>query len=251
MKTEILSEYINCFRELVNNKVQRIICSENNDDDFIKLIQKALKLNKSSDWKFICTAMDIIDDCSLAFKNFLKFGLSGPTKINDDGEKYLRLYGLLSATYIQQQAILNLYSLCQLPNPDLCKKQMENLDIRVVRHQIAAHSNDYLNPETNTMESFVPSRMTIGDFDLEYINNSSSEFNSINLKESLDRHLDLMIDLIDSIYIKLANTLYKRNTEKIDELISCLKYARAKREGDIVINTAIGKKIILKVDRAE
>jgi hypothetical protein len=45
-------------------------------------------------------AMDVIGDAALALKNFLRFSLDGPTRYEDLGERYLRLYGLLSATYL-------------------------------------------------------------------------------------------------------------------------------------------------------
>jgi hypothetical protein len=45
--------------------------------------------------------MDIVGDASLAMYNFAEFSLDGPTKYEDTGERYLRLYGLLSAVYIQ------------------------------------------------------------------------------------------------------------------------------------------------------
>src|SRR5262245_49945610 len=63
-----------------------------------------LKLEKELDWSFLCVAMDILDDASLAIGNVLKFDLDGPTRYDDSGEKYLRLYGLLGATYGQQRA---------------------------------------------------------------------------------------------------------------------------------------------------
>src|ERR1700731_3985821 len=92
----LLDKYANAFRELINATVQ---CSP-------KPLKELLRLNSSADWEFLCAAMDIIGDASTAIDNVQRFGLSGPTKHNDTGEKYLRLYGMLSAAYIQQEAIL-------------------------------------------------------------------------------------------------------------------------------------------------
>jgi len=63
-------------------------------------IKQLLKLNKDADWEFLTAAMDIVDDASEAIANVQQFGLSGPTKYDDVGEKHLRLYSLLSETYI-------------------------------------------------------------------------------------------------------------------------------------------------------
>ena len=64
--------------------------------------------------------------------NFQKYGLDGPTKFEDLGEKYLRLYGFLNATYIQQAAVLSLYKFLNVPNPKEAKKRIEVLKIREV-----------------------------------------------------------------------------------------------------------------------
>ena len=246
MEVEILSEYIDLFRDLVNSRVQRVI-PDTGDEDYPSLIKKSLKLNKVSDWSFICTAMDIVGDCNLSFENFLKFGLDGPTRIKDYGEKYLRLYGLLNATYIQQQAILNLFTLCQLPNPKTCKKKIENLSIRTVRHQIGAHANDYLNPESQTLESFVPTRMTLGGFYLQYINNNNFEFSEVNLKVALEEHIHLMSESLDSIYVKLTCSIYKNDKQKQNEIINLLSNVRAKREGKLVIKILDDESIIFDI----
>lgn len=67
-----------------------------------------------------------------AMGNFQKYGLDGPTKFEDLGEKYLRLYGFLNATYIQQAAVLSLYKFLNVPNPKEAKKRIEVLKIREV-----------------------------------------------------------------------------------------------------------------------
>jgi hypothetical protein len=46
---------------------------------------------------------------SLGIENFLRFGIDGPTKYGDMGEKYIKLYGALNATYLQQQAAISLF----------------------------------------------------------------------------------------------------------------------------------------------
>lgn len=60
--------------------------------------------------------MDIINDSLLGIESFCKYGVDGPTKYDDFGEKYIRLYGVLNATYIQQQSLLNLHRIANVPN---------------------------------------------------------------------------------------------------------------------------------------
>ena len=108
--------------------------------------------------------MDIIGDTSRAIDNFLQFDLDGPTRYKDQGEQYLRLYGVLNATYLQQQAVHKLYTLMHVPDPKLAEKEIEALDIKRIRHQIGAHSTNYKNRVTGRFESYLPIRMSLSGF---------------------------------------------------------------------------------------
>ncbi|MEM9391533.1 MAG: hypothetical protein AAGA02_13735 [Bacteroidota bacterium] len=43
----------------------------------------------------------LLEDTSQAIDNYFEFGLEGPTKYKNFGERYLRLYGLLNSAYMQ------------------------------------------------------------------------------------------------------------------------------------------------------
>jgi hypothetical protein len=117
-KIELVEKYAIAFRDLINAKVW----TNRNS------IRKTLCLSKDEDWSFLCVSMDIIEDACSAIDNFLTFGLNGPTKYNDIGEKYLRLYGILSSTYIQQEALLKLFQLMNVgPSLKQGKKLVDNL----------------------------------------------------------------------------------------------------------------------------
>src|SRR6266436_9218228 len=149
----LLYKYASLFRELINSKVR----SSNGS------IKKLLRLNDESDWNFLTAAMDIIDDASSAISHVQEFGLGGPTKYNDIGEKYLRLYGLLSATYIQQEAILTIYRIMNVPNLKATISRFDGLDIRSLRHKLSSHGTDYRDRLTGAKEAYVPLRLNLAD----------------------------------------------------------------------------------------
>ena len=132
---DTLDAYATAFRELINNKVWE------RDERPHSLLQ----LTKEDDWSFVCVAMDIVEDASLAIKDFLRFGLNGPTKYDSVGERYLRLYGVLSASYIQQEATRKLFALMNCPSPKELKACFDALEIRKLRHQLASHGVDFLD----------------------------------------------------------------------------------------------------------
>ena len=233
---KILESYASSYRDLVNEKNWSSDAS----------IRKCLRLNKDSDWGFICTAMDIVGDASLAIGNFLRFSLEGPSRYEDVGEKYLRLYGVLNATYIQQQAIYNLYKLNNVPDPKQALSKIKKLRIREIRHKLASHANDYLNPNTEIIESFIPMRITLLGFNCELINNETLEGERVDLKECLKEHLGLMVEFADQIYEKSIKTFHKGNQKKESEHNDRLNDLRIEKDGGIVIKTEGGdSKIII------
>ena len=147
----VLNSYAQAFRDLINVKVR----------SSSETVRELLRLNQGEDWNFLCVAMDVVGDVSAAIRNFLQFGLDGPTRYQDVGERYLRLYGLQNAAYIQQQAVLKLFKLMNVPNPKAIQAELDDLKVRKLRHKLASHSTDYENPVTQDMETYLPVRIGV------------------------------------------------------------------------------------------
>ena len=99
------------------------------------------------------------------FQAFFASGFLDQPKYNDLGEKYLRLYGVLNATYLQQQAVLNLYKFFQCQGVKTKNHQFNEIEVVTLRHKLAAHSANYDDRERNEMHVFVPVRMELNDFE--------------------------------------------------------------------------------------
>jgi hypothetical protein len=242
---DILDKYNDAFRDVVTGKINRIPEEIENFNDHIK---KVFKLDKKEDFNFLLTAMDIIEDTNMAFSHFFRFGLDGETRYEDAGEAYIRLYGILNATYIQQQAIFNLYRICHVPDLSVAKEKINQLNIRVARHKLGSHCNDFLN-DNKKLESFVPIRVSLNRFTCEYFNNSDSSFHTINLKDAIVDHLVLMAEMYDQIYEKFVRMLYKPNPEKISILVKKIETLRLERKGHIIFEIDGGNTIALNIKK--
>ncbi|MDX1915416.1 MAG: hypothetical protein SFU55_07515 [Methylophilus sp.] len=196
-KITAVEAYSDAFRDLINDRV-----------GWEGVPAQKLRLNSESDWKFVCVAMDILGDASLAIHNFLRFGLDGPTKYDDTGEKYLRLYGLLSSAYIQQQAVLKLHKLMNCINQKELKIQADKLLIRTLRHQLASHSLDYFDFADKATTAFVPVRIDLRGFNCTVTENRGDSSLSYDLKQVLIEHCDFMLEVLDAIYMKSYKTLF-------------------------------------------
>ncbi|WP_296240114.1 MULTISPECIES: hypothetical protein [unclassified Psychrobacter] len=189
-------------------------------DDFLGFAQQKFKLNSKNDWNEIIASEDILEDSNEALKSFLKFGLSGPTKYNDLGEKYLRLYGVLNAVYQQQQAILHIFKLFNCPNPKSIKQEFNNLSITQARHKLGAHSINYTIQGDSETEMFVPVRLQFDDYELTYFNPKNDESNNIDLKLTIEEHSKLICKTYLLIANKVIKTVYKGNISKQEQVLS-------------------------------
>jgi hypothetical protein len=236
-RNQILQLYADAYINLVNDKHP----STNED------IKSSLILNKKEDWEFFCASMKIVGDTCLAIDNFLRYGMDGPTKYQDEGEKYLRLYGLLNATYLQQNAMSKLYDINQFFDVKEIKEKIYKLKIREVRNKIGSHSTEY-RISKQEVRSFVPIRVYLSDFSCKYFNNETHEDNDVDLKGCLKEHSALMIDILDKIYEKSIKTFFDGNQEKMGEFSQKLADLRLEKNGSLVIKSNNGnQKIVIKL----
>lgn len=204
-------------------------------EHFKEHVQSTLKLNKLNDWDYILASEDILEDSNAALKNFLKFGLNGPTKLDLIGEKYIRLYGVLNATYLQQEAIFNLVKYYQVPNPSLYKDSINKLEIRKLRNQLGAHSVNYGQQHEGEVLAFVPVRASMDDFKVDHFEHTSDVYHTVDLKHAIEEHLKLLCSIYIVVIKKVISTTYKSNSNKISSLLDCVKPFEAMLDGATLI----------------
>ena len=87
------------------------------------------------DWHQLCAAMDIVDDVDLALDAYLRNSFPA-----DDGEKYLRIYGVLQALFVQQDALGHLVAIVR-PSFSLVLSDVLK-DIREIRNASIGHPTE-------------------------------------------------------------------------------------------------------------
>lgn len=240
MKKSIISRCEDIIRELANYIADGI-----EEQPFLLEVMKRLKFSKEDDWDVLCSLMDVIDDTELAKENFLKFDLGGPTKIQDYGEQYLRLYGITNAVYLQKSAIISFIELVKLPNKKRLLEKLENLDIIKLRHIVGAHTVDFIddgqrNPHQFQRGFISSSPITTSD--------SKGNFVNYNLKELLEEYNNVAEDILINATDKFINTVLKNGGNKKDEFAEKINAVKCAQNGDIVIWTENGKEpFIIKV----
>jgi len=101
--------------------------------DFINEPRKQFNLLKNHKfWNQLCSSLDVIEDSDLAIAAYINSGFG-----TDDGEKYLRLYGVLQALFLQQDAATNLCESLGLPNNLTSHPKLK--EIRDIRNDSIGH----------------------------------------------------------------------------------------------------------------
>lgn len=181
----------------------------NREDFFDKYFKDHL-----DDWNILCSAMDVIGDTTLAIQNFLEEDMG-----DDGGENYLKLYGLLQAVFLQQDAIKFLYNTIKKSFDK--KEKLEKWDdlpfeqsniLRNYRNLSAGHPVECNTFESGMIKRSFISRTSISSdgFDLLVWDEKTKEKDS-------PRHVNLK-PLISS-YISEA----KRILADLENFLLCLK----------------------------
>lgn len=160
---------------------------ERNDEEKYSIeLTKNLKFEKTTDPDLFRACIDLIEDSQFAIDEFYKNGLI----TNDDnfGERYLRLYGVLNATYLQLGAILDLIRIFNLPNQKEIKSRLKSLKIIELRNKIASHTTNYKIPNTKSDSDFFKlAQSTISRWGNSLLIVSKDDYEEIDLRPNLER----------------------------------------------------------------
>jgi hypothetical protein len=110
------------------------------------------------EWEMACASMDMIGDAQLAIDAFDRKPVSEGQRLEVYGQRYLEVYGVFQAIYLQQDAIVNLAAALKLSEI----KAFEDPDFKVVRdlrNRYIGHPSKHDLKKTTTYHGL--SRMTV------------------------------------------------------------------------------------------
>jgi len=129
------------------------------EEQYRKELAKKLKFEKLTDPDLLRACIDLVEDSQYAIENVYKNGLY--KKEEDLGEMYLRLYGVLNASYLQLGAILDLNRLFNVPNQKAKKEKLKSLKLIEIRNKLASHTTNYNIPNSNEIDFYKLSQSTL------------------------------------------------------------------------------------------
>lgn len=183
--------------------------SKNFSEDY----RKRLKFQFETDWKRYRGCVDLIEDTECAIENFFRYQLGDLSRENTSiGEKYLRLYGILNAVYLQMAGIVELSKLINYPNNEEIRELFKRSDILRLRNIAGAHTVNYAfdkDLDVTKLSKRNTTSFRIMQSDLEETgskitaideNGITFQFNMLEILSEYDRiSTDLIVKLIHSL----------------------------------------------------
>jgi hypothetical protein len=228
MVKNFIKEYNDLFSEIIVRKLPK----KDGAVDWVSKYGIA-----SEDWEYFALVFDVVRDVNYAIENFLQFGFGGPTKCEPEGEKVLRLYGVLGSVYRQKEALDALAKIVKLKMDD---DKIGQLTLIRLRHDLGVHGFGQDKRDKGRPALYIVEIHGGGMCDIMHLGGgcpNGSDQGSYDFNALIEEYLISAADLYDKILYKLIGTVFK-NEQKSGKhtFLKKLETIRFKRKGGIVIN---------------
>ncbi len=169
-------------------------------------------LQNTAAWNMLCSCLDVIGDTELAFDAALK-----KRGVEDDGEKYLLVYGALQALFIQQDAVRNLTEALNIgytPDPLL-------EHIREIRNDSIGHPTKRGGGSGKAFNFIVRMSLSQHGFTLmtTYSDGREPLFWGVSIPDLINKHRAALTNALADVVTKLkADEMEHRRTFKDERL---------------------------------
>ena len=219
----IISKYNSLLKDILGDFAMKWD-PEKSNANFKKDVQKFYGFQNEFGWNILLNAFYVLDDTEFAKESFNNFSFQGPSRHQDTGERYLRLYGLLNALYQQKIAIENLLEIHKISNKKQIIDSLTNLEITKLRNKIAAHPSNY-KPESESDYKFDVYEISRPDLMSDKITllKNQNDFEYLDdFKSSIDEFDAIIINSLSLISVKVITKLFNNQGKKF-ELLSKLE----------------------------
>jgi len=219
-KTSI-RKYENFIREVIDSSVRGIDFDKLDDNNklFVEKVKELLKFENNKSWSFLISSLDTLGDSQFAIVSFLNHKIENHNNFNT-GEKYLRLYGVLSAIYIHHRSIATLADLVKIKNNEL-ENNFKDSKISFLRNAISSHPLNFDNSGSKT--NYKLARHSVNNRGQLILANMENKFKTYDLYRSINEYLSNSEFTLEKISKKLINNRYKFSKEKKKQLLKELK----------------------------
>jgi hypothetical protein len=217
--------------------------NQSGDGDFDDRLTIKFGLDKQFNHFIIRSCIDLLEDTEQAINEFERFGLDGPTKFDNWGERYLRLYGLLNAVNSQKSIVITLHEIFKLPETRKeFLQRFKGIKIIDTRHMIASHSVDY--NDGNGRDFFRVSMTTVRNKGENIHIHSKDRFIQVDLTKELKDFRTVLHAELFKIIKHLLHRFVEEKSKVYSEIKPDIDAVEARIDGHLVMDTVNGKVII-------
>lgn len=112
---------------------------------------------------------------------------------------YLRLYGVLNASYLQLGAILDLNRLFNVSNQKIKKEKFKSLKLIEIRNKLASHTTNYNIPNSNEIDFYKLSQSTLSKWGGNILivgKDNSEEVDIIEILKEFTKEIEMNLEEI-------------------------------------------------------
>ena len=211
-----IRKYENFIREIIESTKRGINFDklEESNKMFVDKIKELFKFENSKSWSFLIASLDTLGDSQFSIISFLNHKIDNESEFNT-GEKYLRLYGVLSAIYIHNRAIATLADLVKVKD-DKIEDEFKNSKINFLRNAISAHPVNFKDNGLKT--NYKIARYSVNDRGQLVLVNMDNKFETYDLYKAISDYLSFSKENLDKITRKLISNRFKTSKEKREQL---------------------------------
>ena len=214
MKESMIERYIELLHTILSDRAQS---GKEGSGDFISYINEFFGFETEFGGNMLLNAIYVFQDTELAKKDINTFGFQGPCRHKNDGEKYLRLYGILSSVYQQRLAVINFMEIFKLAAKNEYKEMLENSDCIQLRNKIAAHPSNYQeNRDDNHFFVYEISRPELRVENVRLMKNQE-QYEEYDIKKALDKFDKLIEQILTEILEKFIKKKFQNNGKYYQE----------------------------------
>ncbi len=183
---------------------------ENCETNFRNDVKDFYGFEKKFGWNILLNAFYVIDDTEYAKKSFIEFDLQGPSRHKDIGERYLRLYGLLNATYQQKLAVENLLEIHKVNDKKDFIKKLSEIELIIIRNKIGAHSANFIstsNDSEHKFDVYEISRPKLQRGEISLLRNQK-DFESYGIEKSINEFNKLVEEILSIVIGKVIKKIF-------------------------------------------
>jgi hypothetical protein len=189
------------------------------DDDKEEDMIRRYKFQNIGDDTKLRSCVDLLEDTENAIINFCEYQLNTDFVNDDLGERYLRLYGILNAVYLQIHAIIEIAEIVKYPFKKKIFNALSNHKIFELRNIAASHMVNYKSGKSRTFIS-PPNRLNYfrltqcnfkPDGSLLAMVDGFGNYEEYNLKELVYNYNTCSEKWLIKLVEKYSTSLFKMN----------------------------------------